>query len=397
MIVKLALSFIMILVGLLQVANDQSYVNYYKASSNNIYNPAALQELFKKLDSLLYKNEGRVNIVHIGDSHIQADFFSGELRTRLQNTFGNAGRGFVFPYQIARSNGPIDVHVSYSGGWGYNTIMKEKELSNIGASGYALYASDSAEFWLNTSRDELNSNSFNKLTIFRSKGTFELIGMDDRIKATGINNSTTLPYTTYLLSGYTDSIGLRALSTEGSNIELHGMVLENTSSGILYNAMGTNGSSTVQYLRSNLFEEQMAALEADLIIISFGTNDCYLPYSRYCSSCTEDRFKTLIRRIKTKNPNAAILLTSPADHFYRRRYDNRNLYYLNRSFHHIADEENVALWDLYSIMGGSRSIIDWQRGGLARGDLIHFTKEGYKLQGKLLYEAFMDSYESRFN
>lgn len=34
---------------------------------------------------------------------------------------------------------------------------------------------------------------------------------------------------------------------------------------------------------------------------------------------------------------------------------------------------------------------------LARRDLIHFTKEGYEMQGKLLYEALMYHYESDFN
>lgn len=383
--------------SLVPLAEDMSYSTFYDQKSNTIVNATALAELFKKLDSLLYKNEGRVNIVHIGDSHIQADYFSGELRTQLQNTFGNAGRGFVFPYQIARSNGPVDISINYSGAWSYNTIMKDFESVNIGASGYTLFAKDSAELWVSTVLDNRNSNSFNKLTVFQSNGTFEPFHLKDNITVSGINHSGPFPYSTFLLNEFKDSLGLRARSNNGQKVELHGLVLENTQAGILYHAMGTNGSSTLQYLRSNKYHKHIAALKADLVIISFGTNDCYLPYSRFCSSCTQDRFKTIIRQIKTENPNAAILITTPADHFYRRRYDNKNLYYLNRALHKMAEDEGVAVWDLYNIMGGSRSITKWQRGGLARGDLIHFTKEGYKLQGDLLYKALMESYESRFN
>ena len=388
---------VIILYSLVPMADDQSYSNYYDAKANTIYNAKELESFYKKLDTLLKKKEGKVSIVHIGDSHIQADYFSGELRTRLQYTFGNAGRGFVFPYQIARSNGPIDISVNYNGLWSYNTIMKDQANVNIGASGYTVYANDSAELWLSASQDYLNTNSFNKITVFQSNGNFEPIQLQNDIKFSGIKSSGEFPLTTYILNDLKDSLGLRALSNDEGKVEFHGLVLENTQPGILYHAMGTNGSSTVQYLRSNKFDQQIAALKADLVIISFGTNDCYLPYSRYCSSCTQDRFKKLIEKVKASNPNADILLTSPADHFYRRRYDNRNLYYLNRSFYKLADEEGVAIWDLYTIMGGNRSILTWQRGGLARGDLIHFTKEGYKLQGDLLYNALMEGYESRFN
>lgn len=388
---------LILLLSLVPMAEDKSYTEYYDQKSNTIENAAVLEELFKKLDSLLYKNEGRVNVVHIGDSHIQADYFSGQVRTRLQNTFGNAGRGFVFPYQVARSNGPVDISISHTGNWSYRTIMKDFESVNIGASGYTLFAEDSSELWVSTVLDQMNSNSFNKLTVFQSNGTFEPFYLKDDIRISGINHSGSFPYSTYLLNGFKDSLGLRAISKNGQKVELHGLVLENTQAGILYHSMGTNGSSTVQYLRSNKYHKQIASFKADLVIISFGTNDCYLPSSRFCSSCTQDRFKTIIRQIKSENPGAAILLTTPADHYYRRRYDNRNLYYLNRALHKLAKDEGVALWDLYNIMGGSRSITKWQRGGLARGDLIHFTKEGYRLQGDLLYQALMESYESRFN
>jgi hypothetical protein len=63
----------------------------------------------------------------------------------------------------------------------------------------------------------------------------------------------------------------------------------------------------------------------------------------------------------------------------------------------LATELEISLWDLYSIMGGQRSIMNWYHRGLARADLIHFSERGYKLQGRLLYEAIIAGYEQRFN
>ncbi len=65
-------------------------------------------ELFSKYDQLVSKGEGKLKIVHIGGSHLQADIYSDRIRKRLQ-TFqpgSNGGRGFVFPYTIAKTNNP---------------------------------------------------------------------------------------------------------------------------------------------------------------------------------------------------------------------------------------------------------------------------------------------------
>ena len=43
-------------------------------------------------------------------------------------------------------------------------------------------------------------------------------------------------------------------------------------------------------------------------------------------------------------------------------------------------------------MGGSNSISDWQKQGLAAKDLIHFSVKGYEKQGDLLYQTLMKYY-----
>jgi len=59
---------------------------------------ALLRPFFEKLAELENGKGGKVNIVHIGDSHIQADYFTDAVRAPLQRRFGDGGRGFVFPY-----------------------------------------------------------------------------------------------------------------------------------------------------------------------------------------------------------------------------------------------------------------------------------------------------------
>ena len=44
-------------------------------------------------------------------------------------------------------------------------------------------------------------------------------------------------------------------------------------------------------------------------------------------------------------------------------------------------------------MGGSKSIYTWQKHGLANTDRIHFTNDGYMLEGDLLFGAILREYE----
>jgi hypothetical protein len=43
-------------------------------------------------------------------------------------------------------------------------------------------------------------------------------------------------------------------------------------------------------------------------------------------------------------------------------------------------------------MGGYRSMLRWQKEGLASKDKVHFTNRGYTLLGQLMYDALNTSY-----
>ncbi|MBR9860501.1 hypothetical protein GYB22_07070 [bacterium] len=386
-------------------AFEDETVLYYNPKLNKVDHNEHMEFFYSKLDSLVssvkqnsvvfVRGKRKVNIVHIGDSHIQADYLSGQTRKRFQGDFGNGGRGFVFPYQIARSNGPSDIDVSFNGNWYAKSIFKDFEGSRIGASGFVLTCDDSSQVVFNLKNTVSPYYGFNKITIFERNGIYYPEPNSVFVVMSGVKSTDRMNYSRFLLRKNYDSLTLIA-STKNS-AELHGVVLENEYPGVLYHAMGTNGASTLQFLRSTDFEYQIAELNADLVILSFGTNDSYLPGSRFCSSCIKERYRKIIRRIRAESPETSILITTPPDSYYRRRYDNNNLKYFRSAMYELAKEQKVAVWDLYSVMGGARSIMTWHRGGLARGDLIHFSKEGYRLQGDLLYEAILKGYEERFD
>lgn len=109
-------------------------------SGNDIFaNQALLSSLFEKLYNLEKSKQGKVNIVHIGDSHIQADFFTDAIREALQHKFGNGGIGFTFPYSLVRTNGPR--YVKYISNSTWQSLLNVYPVADvgIGLSGIALY------------------------------------------------------------------------------------------------------------------------------------------------------------------------------------------------------------------------------------------------------------------
>ena len=68
---------------------------FLKYDENTIQYTENIQSFVEKLRARQNGETNTINIVQIGDSHIQADWFGERIRELLQIKFGNAGRGLV--------------------------------------------------------------------------------------------------------------------------------------------------------------------------------------------------------------------------------------------------------------------------------------------------------------
>jgi lysophospholipase L1-like esterase len=126
---------------------DFSKYDFIDTSLNTIQFPqgnASFEPFFKKLDTLVFENRGKVRILHIGGSHLQADVISGRIREHLIKEYPGAsgGRGFVFPYSAARTNTPASYASSYKGIWDKNKNVQREITKPLGLLGIAISTSD---------------------------------------------------------------------------------------------------------------------------------------------------------------------------------------------------------------------------------------------------------------
>ncbi len=351
-----------------------------------------------KLDKLFFEGEGQVDIVHIGGSHIQADAWTAELRQRLQSVAPGtrAGRGFIFPYNMAGSNNPYWYEPVYTGKWSALKNTVRGDSLPLGLAGYSVTTRDTAtSLRISFRGEQYPGYTFTRATV--------LHGRDSSFVASAWcpDTGVVITYDTDVLAGRTvftfsrpqDTLRLRFEQTDTltqDRFTLNGILLETDDPGVYYHALGVNGAATWSWLRCRTMEKELALLEPDLVVFSIGINDAHDP--DFSATRYERNYDELIRRALRANPDATILLVTNSDSFRKRRYPIRNAEEVRDVMLRLAKKHGIGVWDLYGVMGGQGSIRAWLRKGLAKRDLVHFTRQGYTLVGDLMFTAIMKAY-----
>jgi lysophospholipase L1-like esterase len=355
----------------------------------------AMEHFFNKLDELFFTGEGHVSIMHIGGSHVQAGVFSQQMRDNLLNLFPGltAGRGLVFPFM--KTNTPASYSISRTGEWDYcrNAVAF---YSRLGLAGASVTTSDpEASFCIvareKNPRDITPAFDFNYVKI---------LGYGDLTPVVHFNNDTIQgDYNedegsyTFILPGYTDSLYVD-FNHEIGTFTVTGVYLDNGMPGITYHGIGVNGAKVESYLNCLDLKRDLRLVTPDLVIFGIGVNDAA------ADSFTKEKFisdyDNLIDIIHSVSPDCAMIFVTNNDTYKkvsRKKYEvNQNGMVAEKAFLELGKKHNCAVWDFFDIMGGLRSMQDWQDEGLAQKDKVHFTSSGYSLIGDLLFNALMDRY-----
>ncbi len=378
--------------------NQHDFIRYDLNELHHFGSDKYSSRFYNKLEKMMQTGEGRINIVQIGGSHIQAGTFSGEIRTRLQQLNGemNAGWGFMFPYRIARTNSPFGYYIRYNGRWQSCRNIERRKTSNLGVGGIsATTSAPKAELTILLEDENQLDYSFNKLRIYyENRGVNYTVSVDSSL----LKKSTkTKDYYEFELNTHVDSLLItiqKKRNTSGS-FTLFGITTESAPNGILYHSIGVNGAHIPAFLRCQLFEKQLALLKPDLVILGLGINDAY--GRRFSTEKFENNYAELIARIRRAAPETAIIFTTNNDSYLYRRYVNKNGIKVEKSMFKLAAKYHTGVWDMFEVMGGLNSIVLWEKNRLARHDKIHFTREGYLTLGDLFFNALMKKFENYMN
>lgn len=382
----------------LRAQDSLSSYPFIRKEFNHLLYPgdsSSFLNLFKKLEQFSHEKIGKVSIVHIGGSHVQGGVWSSTFVSDFQTAFNTTGGGyFGFPYKIAKTNGQPYFTSFTNGTWKRCRAVGKEFCLPLGMSAMSTITNDSSNYFGVTTTKKSSCKFFNAVKVYHNfNSNFDFVLRENDSTILHGEEHREFGYTLFKLDTLRDSVTflLTRVDTIQRDFALYGFGLENEETpGFYLAALGANGASSSSFLRCEHLLPQLESLNADLFILSLGVNDTQSKL--FEKDDYIENYDTLITFIKKSNPNAAIILTTTTDNYIKRRTSNKRTITAREAMLELKEKHSVAVWDLFSLMGGYRSMPKWVKAGLASPDKVHFTNKGYVLLGNLMYEAFSKSY-----
>ncbi len=345
------------------------------------------------------KNVGsrKLKVIHFGDSHVQADIFTHEIRTRLQKVFGEGGRGMVFPYSAARTHPGSDYTTTFTGLWESAKNVQFQPKLDIGISGVTIKTFDKkATFTIRFAPNPQHAN--NKiLKIYRkySENSYDLKILPGGVQQSAVYVNTKLnpdkPFVEVELPKASDNLTFYIYQSEKNQtfFECHGISFETPENqGILYHSVGINGAGFLSILRQNLMDQQIADMQPDILVIDLGGNDYYAGINE---PMYEYNLRAIINRFKNAAPNSTIIISCSHD-LYRGGLSIPEVGKAQAIAKRVAFDTQSVFFDYYNVSGGRYSMLEWHKNNLCQWDRVHLNFPGYKLRGELYANAYLNTY-----
>ncbi len=376
------------------------------ADSSNIINFAtdsssALAHFFGALNKIK-KQKGKVRIAYFGDSMIEGDLITQDLRSEMQDAFGGAGVGYMPITSIVAGFRTSIIH--QFGGWTTHTLLDVMPANHVlGISGYSFVpgltghvdtTNVSEGSWVKyvaVKQKHLDKFYKTKLLYGKSNGENYVVINNVHYKLDGTNPVNQVSVNC--------GAGVQSISAKfqcTTPLDIFGFSMESDSGAFVdnFSFRGNSGFPLVK-VPQNVYSGTNDCLGYDLIVLEYGLNAVSPQVTDF--SWYERGMLSVINHIKASFPNASILLISVGDKAYRKDgvyQTDPSVPILVKLQKKMAEQTGCAFWSLYDAMGGNGSMVTWVEGDtvMANKDYTHFNFRGAHKVGKLLYSKLMSEY-----
>jgi len=341
-----------------------------------------------------------IRVLYYGDSQIELDRFSSNLRQFFQKRFGGGGPGMV-PFHQTIPNG--SVNQSYSGEYSYYSLWGETRKNKEGdygplakmfrIEGNSTFTAVAPNRKGVTDRRDNYSNI--SLLINNLKGSFstELTDRTNQTKYVLQTDSTGIQLLDFPIHFSTQSF---SISSKG-NANIYGVLIDD-GFGIAVDNIAMRGASGQHFtqMKDSLMRIHFQLVNVGMFVLQFGGN----AVPALSSEKSVDNYVTnIIAQIKYLQrvaPNTPILFIGPSDMLSivdgeLKTY--KQLPYLVEKLNAEIPKSGAAFWNMYKVMGGANSMRSWVRKGWAGNDYVHFTSKGAQEIAQVLTQTFETMYE----
>lgn len=325
-------------------------------------------------------------IAVVGDSYIEGDIFTQDLRELMQTAYGGAGVGFVNMH----SEFPGFRRSVKQGGRGWKTFMANKKEARREyldlAEQYAVAGGDALSTYKGTNAFPHTADWMVSKVLFIAPEDAQI-----SIRTAGgeweQHNVSASPEAQFIeVNGLTSDFEVKTSSRSliGLGVWLDG------ESGVGVDCMSSRGFSGITLTKVNpeLCREMAAAVDYNLIILEFGINALSASqkdYSLYCSRMVE-----VINHVRRCYPRADILLMGIGDRGVKKGGVVASMptaAAMVRAQRDAARRVHCLFWDTREAMGGDGAVVEWSKAGQINKDYIHMTHKGGARLAKSLFDA----------
>ena len=349
--------------------------------------------------------ERPVRVAYYGDSFIEGDIFTADLRTLLQDEFGGNGVGWVDCGSEVYGFRQTVSH-AFSGLTEYEVVKRPFSTASQGIAQRYFTAQEGARITLKGTRTRRHTARWDR-------AIFYLRTEDGLRLRTTVNGDTTIVDTiggaqhlqTVVHDGGYDQADSLLRTRSMTSVSyvltditpgtlLYGIALE-PRQGVVVDNFSMRGSAgyTLAQIPAATLAQFAAARPYDLIVLHYGLNVANSQQGNY-SSYAKNMGKA-IEHLRQAFPQAAILVVSVPDRDQRTDaglHTMRGVEQLVAYQQFMASEHGVAFFNLFEAMGGRESMMALVDRGLANKDYTHINFAGGKHLARLLFEGMMAGY-----
>lgn len=331
----------------------------------------------------------RVRIAIIGDSYIEGDIFSQDVRRLLQEEYGGRGVG----YMSMHSDFPgFRQSVNQSDeGWTVKDMRNHSSDKIKPLSGeYCLGNIGSVTTFKGSKMDFAHDWGSSKLLYIADTDGYIAIKTDSLKQEFPVKAGESVQ-----MIALDDETSKTVFKLNANNVKVLGAWLEDNS-GVGVDCMSLRGNSGASHkaLSLPLAEQMRQHIPYDLIIIEYGLNVLSQQQSNY--DAYGKLMVQVVSHLKACYPDCDIMMMGVGDRGRKKGTEVNSISTINALIsaqRNCAAETGILFWDTRSAMGGEDAIVDWRERHLVNADYIHLNHKG----GKELAKEFVNSLKSMIN
>jgi len=384
--------------GILNGLFSRNAVNGNPPVSYLYGNTSQLSYFFDALKNA--KTQG-VRIAHYGDSGIEGDLISADLRESFQSRYGGTAVGHLgIVSQDITFRTTIKHSFSPEGTWETGALYSSNSKNlPLGISGEAVVPKGNSWVRYEITRAQKSLKEIKSFRLFytNAKASQVKVYFNDAPASKSFNLVAGAGVKELLVKCDSPSKSVKIEFPVKDQACILGISLEGDP-GVYIDNFPLRGNSGVdiQKIPADMLKGYAKLIDYKLIILEFGLNIAgKQDYSFY-----EREMTKVINLLKSAYPKASILMISVHDKAVKEGSNfvtDPSILQLLETQKNIAVKNNVALFNLFEAMGGKNSMGKWVKNNppLASTDYVHFNLFGAKKVADLVMQSLMDEFNKK--